>query len=284
MVRTASDLRDVFQKNAIHESWETVYRRDRSQQLFNERLLARILGQLALPIGSSVLDAGCGTGEHTLRLAGFGFRCVGVDLSRSVLEKAKERAQAEGLTGRVSFLCNDLAELPFADASFDAVHCRGVVMHMPYWERGIAELCRVLRPGGKLVLLEANDGALASWLVRLVRLVRKGESRMVHTSGGLEFWVTREGEAPLTRVANIRSLTQALLKHGVCIKARLATEFFDLNRFPRGLARGAALLFNRLWFRLRLPARPSFGNALIGEKTASAPGSREQGLGEALRS
>src|SRR5260370_1056796 len=96
MVWTASDLRRVFQKNEIHESWETVYRRDRSQQLFNERLLARILGQLALPVGSSVLDAGCGTGEHTLRLAGFGFSCVGVDLSRPVLERAKERAQAAG--------------------------------------------------------------------------------------------------------------------------------------------------------------------------------------------
>jgi hypothetical protein len=153
-------------------------------------------------------------------------------------------------------------------------------MHIPCWERGVAELCRVLRPGGKPVLLEANDSAFASWLVRLVRLVREGESRMVRTSGGLEFWVTREGEAPLTRVANIRCLTQALLKHGVRVTARLATEFFDLNRFPRGLARGAALLFNRLWFGLRLPARPSFGNALIGEKTASSPRSRERGPGD----
>jgi SAM-dependent methyltransferase len=275
LVSTTSDLRGVFQNNKIHESWEAVYRRGRSQQRFNERLLARILGQLALPVGSSVLDAGCGTGEHTLRLAGFGFQCVGVDLSRPVLQKAKERARFEGLTARVSFHCNDLAELPFADASFDAVHCRGVVMHIPHWERVIAELCRVLRPGGGLVLVEANDSALASWLVRLVRLVRKGESRMVRTLGGLEFWVTREGEAPLTRVANIRCLTQALLKHGICVKARLATEFFDLNRFPKGLARGAAVLFNRLWFRLGLPAWLSFGNALIGEKATSAPRSRE---------
>ena len=44
MVWTASDLRDVFQKKEIHESWETVYRRGRSQQLFNERMLARIRG------------------------------------------------------------------------------------------------------------------------------------------------------------------------------------------------------------------------------------------------
>ena len=90
---------------------------------------------------------------------------------------------------------------------------------------------------------------------------------MVRTPGGLEFLVSREGQAPLSRIANVRYLTGELHQHGVHVTRRLASEFWDLNRFPAGLARKAAALFNRLWLTLRLPAGLSGGNALIGEKT-----------------
>jgi ubiquinone/menaquinone biosynthesis C-methylase UbiE len=267
-VSTAPEVRNAFQSREVHETWEAVYRRDRLKQRFHERTLARILRWLDLPPGSRVLDAGCGTGEHTIRLAERGYRCVGVDVSPHVLEQAAERARARGLSAGVDFACEALEGLPYPDRSFDAVHCRGVLMHVPRWERAMAELCRVLRPGGKIALLENNHRCLDVWLVRLARLLRRSESRLVRTPGGLEFWVDRPGEAPLTRVADLGYAVRLLEQHGVHLVKRFATEFWDVGRFPAGLPRRAALSFNRLWFALHLPAGPSSGNALIGEKAA----------------
>lgn len=268
MVENARDLHTAFQNNEIHESWEGVYRSG-SQRAFNDRLMTRILSRLALRPDSRVLDAGCGTGEHTLRLAEHGFKCVGVDISRSVVHKAEERAHARGLQERVTFVCDGLEQLPFADAHFDAVHCRGVLMHIPRWEQVVSELCRVLRPGGKILILESNHHAVEAYLVRAARLVRRSESRMVRTPGGLEFLVSREGQAPLTRITNVRYMIKELHRNGVRVTSRLASEFWDLNRFPAGVARKGAALFNRLWLKLRLPAGPSGGNVLIGEKISS---------------
>jgi ubiquinone/menaquinone biosynthesis C-methylase UbiE len=265
MVDTSPDLHGAFQDNEIHKAWESVYRSG-IQRAFNERLMTRILHRLALPPESLILDAGCGTGEHTLRLAEHGFKCVGVDISRSVVEKAGERARTMGLQERVTFICDGLEQLPFADAHFDAIHCRGVLMHIPRWQQVVAELCRVVRPGGKVLILEGNHHALETYLVRVARLFRRSESRMVRTPGGIEFLVTREGQAPLSRMANVGYLIGELQRHGVRVTNRIATEFWDLNRFPAGAARKAAALFNRAWLTLRLPARLSGGNAVMGEK------------------
>ncbi len=267
MAEITENLHTAFQDKGIHESWQAVYRSG-LQRAFNERLLSRILRRLKLPGNSLVLDAGCGTGEHALRWAEKGYRCVGVDISRAVVRKAEERAAAAGLAEQAIFVCDGLEQLPFGDAYFDAVHCRGVLMHIPRWQQVVAELCRVLRPGGKLVIMEGNHRSVESYLIRLARLARRSESRMVRTPGGIEFHVDREGQAPLSRIANIRALAAELRQHGVRVTARLATEFWDLNRFSGGLPRKAAALFNRMWLALRLPAGLSGGNALIGEKTA----------------
>jgi SAM-dependent methyltransferase len=265
-VSTTADLREVFQNQEVHAAWVAVYRRGRALQRFHDRMAARVLRWLALPPRSRVLDAGCGTGEHTLRLAEAGCRCVGVDVSPRVLLRAADQARARGLASRADFACESLEDLPFPDGAFDGVHCRGVLMHIPRWERALAELCRVLRPGGRLVLLENNHRSVETLLVRLGRLVTRSESRLVRTPGGLEFWLDKEGEAPLTRVADLGHVAAKLAGHGVRVVKRFATEFWDLNRFPRGLPRGAALAFNRLWFALRLPAALSLGNAVVGRK------------------
>jgi hypothetical protein len=91
---------------------------------------------------------------------------------------------------------------------------------------------------------------------------------MVRTPAGLEFWVEKPGQAPLTRVTNLRCVAGRLAEHQVRPVHRFATEFWDVNRFPPGLPRAAAAGFNFLWFVLRLPADPSSVNALVGEKAA----------------
>jgi len=262
-----SELNGVFERKEIHDQWESVYRRGRLQQAFDDAIAKRLLRYLAVPSDGCILDAGCGTGNHTVRLAAAGFRCVGVDLSGTVLQRASQLAGARGVTSRVSFFRCRLEDMSrFGDGEFDAIHCRGVLMHIPRWKAAVRELCRVLKPGGKIAILENNHRSLELLLVRLVRLVRSGDSDMVKTEAGIEFRCRIDGAVPLTRVTNVTRLVSELRSHGVRRVARFATQFWDVNRFPRGVCRAGAILFNRCWFFLRLPSLRSSGNAVIGEK------------------
>lgn len=264
-----TDLCDTFQDERIHDIWESAYRQNPLQDRFNDVMMDRILRYLALPGGGRVLDAGCGIGDHALRFAKRGFHCVGVDISKPMLKRANERAQAEGLQNHVAYVCCGLEDLsPFSD-EFDAVHCRGVLMHIPRWEDALREICRVLRPGGRIVIMETNHSSVEMGVVRLVRLLRKSHARVVKTPAGIEFHRNEPGHAPLTRVANIPYLIKNLEAQGVRSITRIATEFWDIARFPAGVLRDSAIRFNRFWFRMRLFALLSCGNAVLGEKAVT---------------
>ncbi len=265
-MNTRSELQDVFQDTRIHDAWKSAYRNNPLQDRCNDRMLERVLGLMGLADGARVLDAGCGTGEHTIRLAKRGYVCTGVDLSEPALERARRAAGEQEVTARVRFISCGLEDLSLLGDGFDAVHCRGVLMHIPRWEDALGQLCKVLRPGGKIVILESNHRSVEFALVRFVRLFRRGQSQMVRTPGGVEFHLQDSGQAPLTRVTNVPYLIALMRKHGVEARARIATEFWDIGRFPAGMARSAAIDFNRLWFSLRLPAVLSGGNAIVGEK------------------
>ena len=91
------------------------------------------------------LDAACGTGRHTRHLAELGHRVTGIDLTPEML------AIAEKSLPQADFRVADLLDLPFGDASFDLVVCGLALAHLPDLGAGIAELGRVLRPGGRLI-------------------------------------------------------------------------------------------------------------------------------------
>jgi SAM-dependent methyltransferase len=105
-----------------------------------------VVGQLlsARPAGAA-LDAACGTGRHALRLVELGHTVSGIDLTPEMLERA--RANVPG----AHFQVGDLRELPFADAGFQTVVCGLALAHLPALDAGIAELSRVLSPGGQLI-------------------------------------------------------------------------------------------------------------------------------------
>ncbi|HNN93547.1 MAG TPA: class I SAM-dependent methyltransferase [Pseudomonadota bacterium] len=102
-----------------------------------------------------VLEPGCGDGagaEMLLRTAGTR-RVDGFDLDRRELRRAQARAQGAGLPLHV--FCADIAQIPVASASYDAVVCFGVIHHAPDWRHALRETYRVLRPGGQLCLEES---------------------------------------------------------------------------------------------------------------------------------
>lgn len=105
---------------------------------------------LDLRSGSKVLDVAAGNGNATLAAARRWCEVTSTDYVPSLLEAGKARAQAEGL--EVRFQQADAENLPFADASFDAVLSTFGVMFTPDQEKAAAELARVCRPGGKIGL------------------------------------------------------------------------------------------------------------------------------------
>jgi ubiquinone/menaquinone biosynthesis C-methylase UbiE len=263
------ELKETYADRAIHETWESVYRANPYQDEFNDRIMDRIMEALAPSSGDLFLVAGCGVGDHSVRIARRGLRCIGVDISETILEDARNRIISERLEGKISFQTERLEHLSFADCSFDFVHCRGVLMHIPDWERALGELSRVLKPGGKLVILEANQSSVEASLVGLLRNVSPRKSRLVRTPGGLEFWSDHAGNPFLARIANLKYLSKVLEANAMRVSHRFATEFWDLNRSPRGIIRQGVIALNRLYFAWRLPAQLSVGNAIVAVKLHS---------------
>src|SRR6185436_11395216 len=113
-----------------------------------------------LPDRLDALDVGCGTGEVTARLAERYVKAtlLGVDLIERHLELARSRCREFG--DRVSFRSADAFALPFSDGTFDLVVCRHMLQAVPRPQEAMAEMVRVLRPGGRIHLLVEDYGMI----------------------------------------------------------------------------------------------------------------------------
>jgi demethylmenaquinone methyltransferase/2-methoxy-6-polyprenyl-1,4-benzoquinol methylase len=111
--------------------------------------------------GESALDLCCGTGDVAFALARQGMEVTGLDFSEPMLAVADQRLKAQGL-GRqageglsaVRFLRGDAQRIPFPDASFDLVTISYGLRNLADWEKGLGEMRRVVRPGGRLLVLD----------------------------------------------------------------------------------------------------------------------------------
>ncbi len=117
-----------------------------------------LLGLMSLQ-NKLILDAGCGTGLNGLILSEQGNRVVGVDIANKAIKIAKERADREGAL--LYPIIGDMERLPFQNASFDVCFCGWVLHHFPDLPHVIGELRRVVKPGGKIALVEPNGSSLA---------------------------------------------------------------------------------------------------------------------------
>lgn len=111
------------------------------------------------PRAAHALDVGCGGGLLTEEAAAMGFSVVAIDPSARSLEVAHAHASTNGL--RIEYRLGRGDDLPFAPATFDAVFCCDVLEHIATWDTVVAEMARVLRPGGVL-LYDTINRTLAS--------------------------------------------------------------------------------------------------------------------------
>ncbi|MDH6139306.1 MULTISPECIES: class I SAM-dependent methyltransferase [Kitasatospora] len=103
---------------------------------------------------ADVLDAGCGTGSLALLAATAGHRVTGVDCAPAMVERARAKLAAAGLSG--SFLVGDAAEPPTGDGRFDVVLARHLLWTLPDPAAALRGWVERLRPGGRLVLVEGR--------------------------------------------------------------------------------------------------------------------------------
>jgi len=109
--------------------------------------------------GQKVLDLGCGTGGSSRLLVDeYGVQVTGVDITQPFVDVAQWLTKATGLTGRTQFVCADAQKLPLEKGSFDAVWSQHTLMNLPDLAKGLAEVHRVLKPGGSLLLHEVLQG------------------------------------------------------------------------------------------------------------------------------
>jgi ubiquinone/menaquinone biosynthesis C-methylase UbiE len=129
-------------------------------------LVSRVLRPSAFDLRGCkrILDAGCGNGRHVrhiLRRADADAFISAFDLSQRMLKRAHRLTKSN----RVHYVAADMTRLPYADDFFDAIICGWVLEHLPDPRPGLMEFARVLRPGGKLLLMTTEDtfaGSLCS--------------------------------------------------------------------------------------------------------------------------
>ncbi|MFO1460738.1 MAG: bifunctional demethylmenaquinone methyltransferase/2-methoxy-6-polyprenyl-1,4-benzoquinol methylase UbiE [Verrucomicrobiota bacterium] len=130
------------------------------------RLWKRRLVRLAeIRPGDRALDVCCGTGDVAFALAGAGAEVTGLDFSEPMLavarRRAGERVPSKGPVPR--FQQGDALQLPFPDAEFDAVTVSYGLRNLADLDRGLRELYRVLKPGGRLLILDFGKPDFAAW-------------------------------------------------------------------------------------------------------------------------
>lgn len=119
-----------------------------------------------------ILDVACGTGDSTVaiasRLSG-GSRVIGVDISEGMLSQVPAKAEAAGVADRVETETGDCEDLRFDDDTFDMVFCAFGIRNFEHRDRGLSEMLRVLKPDGKLVILELSlpRNPLLRWCYKL---------------------------------------------------------------------------------------------------------------------
>ncbi|MEZ4668565.1 MAG: class I SAM-dependent methyltransferase [Anaerolineae bacterium] len=119
-----------------------------------------------ITVGTTLLDVACGAGQTAIPLARRGARVTGVDIATNLIEVARKRAQAEGLT--IQFDEGDAEELPYDDASFDVVFSLIGAMFAPQPQKVADEMARVCRPGGRIIMGNWTPGGFVGQMFKTI--------------------------------------------------------------------------------------------------------------------
>ena len=171
--------------------------------------------------GERVLEIGAGIGTDLTQFAKNGAIVTDLELAKGHMALARENFEVRGLKGE--FVCGDAENMPFDDGSFDVVYSNGVIHHIPQTGQVVSEIFRVLKPGGKAIIMVYRENSLQYWRIifetglaqRMLEEWSMGEimSRTVELS--------TSGARPLVKVYTSRQLRD------------LFKNFADVNIYRR---------------------------------------------------
>ncbi len=154
--------------------------------------------------GLRVLEIGCGLGTDGAQFAKAGADYTGVDLTEAAIELARTRFEVSGLPGE--FRVADAERLDFADDSFDLVYSHGVLHHTPDTARAVGEVRRVLKPGGRAIVMLYHRG---SYNYRVgIRILRRAGAGLLQSEAGIKIVHRLTGE-PLDSLREHAALGRA---------------------------------------------------------------------------
>jgi ubiquinone/menaquinone biosynthesis C-methylase UbiE len=181
---------------------------------------------LGVGVGDHLLDVGCGTGDvgrAMAELVGPTGWVVGVDRSQTVLTEARRRAEGSKLP--IEFRLGDVYQLDFADNTFDGCRAERLFMHLERPAEALAEMCRVARSGGRIVVADPD---VEAWLVDAPDqiLTRK----ILHFSCALlaNGWIGRQ----LPRLFKQAGLVDIAISPQILTQTDFSRGIAGLNSFP----------------------------------------------------
>ncbi len=263
----SQELEHALNQPDLHLEWIKRFRNPENEQFF-ERAFDYVSEELAAPDNSVILDCGCGTCAHSIRLAKRGFRVAGIDISECALEMARQRVAENGLGDRIKLQKENLLNLTFKPEQFRYALCWGVLMHVADLKLALKELHRVLKPNGFLVLSEINLRSLHAFLKRHIkRFLGRHSFAGVRTPAGIEYWSEEAFGCLVTRHTDMRWLAKTLREMGFALQSRKASQFTELyTRVTNPRVRRLIHWFNRAYFDYcKLPG-PSLGNIIVAKK------------------
>jgi SAM-dependent methyltransferase len=182
--------------------------------------------------GLRVLEIGCGLGTDGAQFAKAGADYTGVDLTNAAIELARERFELFGLTGKLQVA--DAENLDFPDESFDVVYSHGVLHHTPDIDAAVQEIRRVLKPGGRAIVMLYHRG---SYNYRIgIRVLRRAGAGLLKTDTGIKLINVLTGEP-----------TEALQERAAMMRATNGETSADqlLNESTDGAGNPLARVYSR---------------------------------------
>jgi demethylmenaquinone methyltransferase/2-methoxy-6-polyprenyl-1,4-benzoquinol methylase len=183
-----------------------------------DRRWRRAAAEAVVSSGDRVLDSCCGTGDLAIAAAAAGGQVTGIDFSRPMLERARRKAP------ELEWVEGDALALPFADESFDSATVGFGVRNLSELDKGLEELRRVLRPGGRLAILEITRprGLLAPFyrlwfdvLIPVAGKVLPGGSAYTYLPASVRRFPDPQGLAELMNEAGFGEIRWRLFAGGI---------------------------------------------------------------------